>query len=299
MEFPQFKEELLEILPLITPLKTLNQIKPNEKFSKNAGERLLARLPDLPVTFWSNFRLIFKNKIFKPTRRLTMPQTLVSIIVALSILFGGSYAIEASGPGDVFYQADRVIEVFRERLTLSLEKEISLRFRFATERLEEAQKKISEGNIEDSMSGLAAYNKAIIEIIKIVGENQNSLNQEEIREMSQESLSKQAGILDRIRLSWPEHDTKHQHAYQKSYQIANMGAEALLGPNEDAPFGPPEEAPLGPNEDAPQAPNEDAPQAPNEDEHQAPNEDAPQEPNEDAPQEPNDDAPQGPTSGKP
>lgn len=207
-----------------------------------------------------------------------MPHIILSMIIALSLLFGGTFAVEASGPGDLLYELDRSVEQIRLRLTGNPEKALALRMQNASERLEEAYKKLQKGDVENALRAMEAYNKALDEI----NANEEGQVRTETRTMTQEEGALQQGTLDRIRLSQPE-EAQARSAFQKELQRANMGLEKL--------FGPPEEAPQGPSEDVPQGPNsEDA---------QGPTEEAPQGPNEDAPQGPTDDAPNGPSNGKP
>lgn len=273
-DFPQYENELREILPLLATVKSLNQIKPSKQFSWQATNRLVEKLPDAPVTIWDRFRHIFRNHTYLKNRSNKMPQIIVSIIIALSLLLGGSFAVEASGPGDFLYKLDRSVEQVKLQLTSNSEKALTLRLQNASERLEEAYKKLQQGDTENALRALQEYNK-VLDQIRI---NEREQVREETRTMTQDEGAQQAGTLLRIRESQPE-DAQAQSAFQKELQRANMGLEQLFGPPEEAPFGPgtedaqgpDDEAPLGPNEDAPQGPAEDAPQGPTEDSPNGPN----------------------------
>jgi hypothetical protein len=278
VDYPQYQHELREMLPLAISLSALQQIKPSKEFAWQAANRLTDQLPDAPVTFWDRIRLMLMNGTILKNRSIKMPHIILSMIIALSLLFGGTFAVEASGPGDLLYELDRSVEQIRLRLTGNPEKALALRMQNASERLEEAYKKLQKGDVENALRAMEAYNKALDEI----NANEEGQVRTETRTMTQEEGALQQGTLDRIRLSQPE-EAQARSAFQKALQRANMGLEKL--------FGPPEEAPQGPSEDVPQGPNsEDA---------QGPTEEAPQGPNEDAPQGPTDDAPNGPSNGKP
>jgi hypothetical protein len=265
-EFPQYEEELREMLPLIVSLKSMKQLEPSQEFSKNAGNRLAAKLPEAPVTFWDYVRHIFMNQQTYQNRRLSMNKIIISIIIVISLLTGGSYAVQAAAPGDLLYELDLGIEEVRLNLTANPEKLIALRIKFASERLQEAEKLLQEGKIEEAVIAFKAYEATVTEAIdegEIV-EHEEGLNREAVRTMTQEDLALQQGTLDRIRLSWDEEDDEHQarNAYQKAYQISNWGIEWLLGPPIDVPQGPAEDAPGQHNAPGPQGPTDVDPNGP-------------------------------------
>lgn len=277
-DFPQYEDELREMLPLLLAVKSLDQIKPSAQFSWQAANRIIEKLPDAPVTIWDRFRHIFRKNPYLLNRSNKMLQIVVSIIIALSLLLGGSYAVEASGPGDFLYQLDIGIEQVRLQWTTNSEKALTLRFQNASERLEEAYKKLQQGDTDNALKALQEYNK-VLDRIRI---NERQQVREETRTMTQDESAQQAGTLLRIRESQPE-DAQARSAFQKELQRANMGLEQLFGPPDEAPFGPGSEDAQGPNEEAPLGPNEDAPQGPSED----------------SPQGPSDESPNGPNKGKP
>jgi hypothetical protein len=296
-EFPQYRHQLAEVLPLMVSLKALHQVKPSESFSKHAAKRLVNKLPNTSVTFSEAVRLLFQRQILYPIRRFSMFKLMITLLMTLFLLAGGTNLVQATGPGDVLYPLDRAFEVVRLRITADPVEEIILRVMFAGERLAEAELKLGQGKLDHALTAIAAYDDAFVELEEKVG-NQDGQVRESLRIMLQEELALQAGTLDRIRLNWPE-DAQARNAFHIALQRSNMGVEHLFGPPESAPQGPNEDAPQGPNEEVPQGPSEDAPQGPNEEAPQGPIEDAPQVPNEDAPQGPNEDAPQGPTEDAP
>jgi len=269
-EFPEHEAELSELLPLSFSLKNLQAIKPSPRFTINANNRLEEKLSDHPVTFGALIRHIFKKQTYYPSRRFGMPQIIVSLIVAISLLIGGSFAVGASGPGDLLYDLDRGIEEFRLRITGSPEKATTLRIQNATERLVEAENKLQKGDLENAIRALEAYNRAVDEVIG----NEEAPVREEVRTMTQEEGATQAGTLDRIRLSQPE-NAQARSAFQKALQRANIGMDALFGPPEGAPQGPSEDVPQGPTSEDAQGPNEDAPQGPPEGPPYGPGKDKP------------------------
>ncbi len=264
-EFPEHASELSELLPLSYSLKNLQGVKPSARFTVNANHRLATKLSDHPVTFGAFVRHIFQKQTYQPTRSFGMSQIIVSIILAVSLLLGGSAAVDASGPGDLLYEIDRSVELIRLRLTGNPEKAAALRVEYATERLEEAEMKLQRGDMENALKAMEAYSSMVDEVI----DEKQVLNREEVRTMTQEEGALQAGTLDRIRLSQPE-DAQARSAFQKALQRANMGVDALFGPYEGAPQGPSEDVPQGPASDDAQGPTEEAPQAPPEDAPQGP-----------------------------
>jgi hypothetical protein len=307
-DYPQYRDQLAELLPLTLSLKALNQVIPSETFSKNAANRLSFNLPSISVTIREALRHIFQRQILNPIRRFGMLNLLITLVVAVSLLAGGMNFVQASAPGGLLYPLDHTLEQIRLRITADPLKEAQLRIQYANERLSEAELRLGQGQMEHALAALTAYDDAIVELVELV-ENQEGQVWAEVRTMAQEALANQAGTLDRLRLSWPE-DAQARNAFQHALQRTNQGVEQLFGPPESVPQGPsgqdaqgpnPEaqqgpnpEAPQGPNPEAPQEPNPDAPLEPNPEAPQGPNPDAPQEPNPEAPQEPNPDAPQEP-----
>jgi hypothetical protein len=265
-DFPQFEDQLREMLPLVVSLKSLEQVAPSQEFSRHAGQRLVGKLPERSVTFLSFIRHMFTNKGVTLQRRLNMVQILITLVMAISLLVGGSYTVQAAGPGDLLYDLDRTLENVRLNLTSNPEKQIALRIQFATERLEEAEKMLGKGKIAEAVMAFEAYQAAITDAVDEgeVVEHDQGLNREAVRTMTQEDLATQAGTLDRIRLSWDEEDDEHKarNAFQKAYQISNWGIEWLLGPAEHAPQGPAEDSPGQQVAPGPQGPTDVDPNGP-------------------------------------
>jgi hypothetical protein len=264
--YPAHQAELREMLPLVVSLQPLKQIQPAEKFSRQAGQRLVGKLPDAPVTFWDFIRHIFTNTGIYSKRRFGMTQIIITIIVALSLLVGGGYSVQAAAPGDLLYKVDRGLEEIRLNLTGNPEKVIALRIRYATERLEEAEKLLGKGKFAEAVMAFEAYQDAITDAVDEgeVVEHEQGLNREAVRTMTQEDLAMQAGTLDRIRLSWDEEDDEHKarNAYTKAYQVSNWGIEWLLGPPEGVPQGPGEDSPGQQVAPGPQGPTDVDPNGP-------------------------------------
>ena len=293
-EFPQYQNELREILPIAISIRSLNQIQPSREFAWQAANRLTNSLPDAPVTFLGRIRHnLMKDKSLL-NRSIKMPNIIISMIVVLTLIFGGTFAVEASAPGDLLYELDRGVEQIRLTLTKNPEKALALKLQNASERLEEAYKKLQKGDLENALWALEDYNKALEEI----NANEEGQVQQETRTMTQEEGALQAGTLDRIRLSQPE-EAQARNAFQKELQRANMGLDKLFGPPEEAPQGPSEDVPQGPASEDGQGPTEEAPQGPDEDAPQGPSQEEPPGPNEDSPQGPTDNAPPGPSNKKP
>ena len=296
-EFPRYKTELRETLPIIGPLKSLEQIKPSQAFSMNAGVRLASKLSDKSVTFRGLFRRTFTRESVQPIRRFRMTQPIIAVLIAVSMLVASPFAAQATAPGDLLYGLDRNIEQIMLRLNTDPDNGILLRMEFATERLEEAEQKLGESEIENALVALRAYDEAIVEIAELMEELPDQ-NRVTLRLMAQEEVALQEGLLTRLRLNWPE-DAQSRNAYQNALQRSNMGAEQLFGPPEIAPQEPTDLIPQGPSEEAPQGPNDSAPQGPSEEAPQGPIDATPQGPNDAAPQGPNDAAPQGPDGNTP
>lgn len=304
-DFPTHASKLRETLPLAVSLFDGQNVKPTPQFSKNAGNRMAAKLGDRSVTFWGFIRRIFTEPKLLSTRRFGMSQIIITIVLAIGMLTGGSYAVQAAGPGDLLYGVDLAIEQARLKLTANPEQQAALQLKFASERLVEAEKKLEAGKPEDAGEALSAHNQLMTNLAAFI-QNAGELDQIALRTMMQEELAFQQGILDRLRINWPE-DAQARSAYQTALERANMGADSLLGPPETAPQGPAEDVPQGsdsenaqgPAEEAPQGPGEEAPQGPGETEPGGPSEEAPQGPTEEAPQGPTGEAPNGPGNGKP
>jgi len=305
-DFPQYHNELREMLPLVVSLKSLEQIKPSQTFSQNAGLRLVSKLPDKPVTFWESIRHIFAQRQMKPKWRLRMSQIFISLLMAISLLVGGPVAVDAAGPGDLLFILDQALEQAQLNNISDPQEGVILRMAQATERLSEASAKFDKGKIDNALTALELYDALMNDLEEYII-RESGLNREEVRSMVQEELALQAGILDRVRFSWPE-DAQARNAYQKALQRSNMGVDTLLGPPEIAPQGPPENVPqgptgedaVGPSEEVPMGLKEEAPQGPNEEAPHGMNEEVPLGPNNDeTPHSPSKDAPYNPKEGMP
>ena len=290
--YPQYEQELRELLPIIHSLKTTGQNRPSQAFSQNAGLRLVEKLPKQPVTFWDQARLLLKGTNPYPFRRLSMPKIFATLIILIALAAGGVFSVDAAGPGDFLYDIDRGFEQIRLSFANTPEKATTLRLQFASERIEEGTHKLDNGEFQEATLAFKAYDNQVTAIAKLIA-TEDGIHREALLAMLYEALDIQRGILETKMENAP---VEAREAIQNGINFTHFGPpeDAPFGPSEDLPLGPSGESPLGPAEDTPTGPPEEAPFGPPE---EAPanqnNEEAPQGPSKEEPQSSIEDKPQG------
>ena len=292
-----------ELHQIAGALRSLKSLSPSPQFREFSPGKLTRALPEQPVTNLEVVRLNLRNILQNLKRRPVMTQVILSVILFFSLSLGGYAAVDASGPGDALYGLDTAIEQFQLAAANQPESILHLNLAHAVERLKEAEKALSENDLNNAMEAFHAYEREMVQVRALVA-NSTDAQQEQLQAKINAALEVHLQIMNRIMENASiQTQTALQQTIQNMLHVGDQPQEppedARKGPAEDAPQAPPEEAPQSPPEDAPQSPPEDAPQAPPEDAPQSPPEDAPQAPPEDAPQAPPEDAPQGPSEEAP
>ncbi len=281
--YPQHAQELREMLTLAQTLKPLQQLTPDAAFKKNAGTRLVDKLPDRPVTFFGFIRRILHRQEQKPVRRLRMIKILITAMTLLSFAIGGVFAADTAGPGDMLYGLNRTVEQFRLSLLNNPEKITTYRLTLANTRLEEAKNKLSQGDLENALTAFEGYDSEIAALAELVAASKGPQG-EALMALLEEALSNHQVILTDLLEKVPE------QAQAAIYQALQVSISMLDIPPFDPPFDPPGEPPFDP----PDAPPVDPPDGPPVDPPDGPPFDPPGEPPFDPPDAPPFDPPDGP-----
>jgi len=247
--YPQYRNELAELLTLAVPLKEAGDLQPRAEFVNQAGQRLLDKLPDQPVTFRRPSRRIGQKRASILRRRFGMTQIILAAALALMTATGGvAYAADSAEPGDFLYDVDLAVEQLRLNLTVNTQAEVQLRLQLATERLEEAQNRFAQGDPENGMEALSRYGDEISTIAQTVGEA-GGADREALLALWETAhavhLEVLTGLLDKV----PENALP---AIERALEKSNLLPEG-------APAGPPDKAPAGPSDDGGPGKSDDSP----------------------------------------
>jgi hypothetical protein len=169
---------------------------------------------------------------------------------------------------------------------------MTIRLEYAFERLDEANRKLAEDELEQAVVAFDGYHHQVYQIAKMIAGTQGEQREALLAQFYGALGVQRADIKETIQSVPEKARIEIQNALDAAPALDAQMRDDLETPIENGPQGTDGEAPQEPPEEAPQAPPEDAPQG-DDGEGQCPPEDAPQGPPEDAPQEPPEDAPQG------
>jgi hypothetical protein len=179
------------------------------------------------------------------------------LILALSI-FGGGTAVAAdfAEPGDLLYSLDLTIEHFRLDMAPDSETAARIHLENATERLEEAENKLNEGDIENGNVALEAYEREMATLANLVGKG-NGLNRDQLADLLEAAYSKHISVLEQLLEKVPE---PGKNGIRRALEASSISKKNLQkGSHEDLPKGPPEDKTTGPPEDKRTGKPEDKP----------------------------------------
>ncbi len=290
--YPQFENELRELFLLRADLAELSDAHPSQQFVQNAAANLIAKLPDHKLPFFARVNRSMQVNFLQPVRKMGMVPVIIGLILLFLVVAGGIRVVDASAPGDVFYNLDRTLEQVRLRLADVPENAMTIRLEYAFERLEEANRKLAEDELEQAVVAFDGYHCQVYQIAKMIAGTQGEQREALLAQFYGVLGVQRADIKETIQSVPEKARIEIQNALDAAPALDAQMRDDLEAPIENGPQGTDEEAPQEPPEEAPQAPPEDAPQG-DEGEGQCPPEDAPEGPPEDAPQEPPKDAPQG------
>jgi hypothetical protein len=166
--FPEYGQEIEELLPLALLLAQARGVEPPAEHHEAAASRLQARLagssrlPERsPVAApgpgtGERIRRLLEWLAVRPARRYAAIGLLALLLVALGGLAGVA-AVDAAGPGDALYRTDLALEQAQLWLARDEEGRTQLRLAFAGERLEEAEALAEEGDRGGLQVALVAY----------------------------------------------------------------------------------------------------------------------------------------------
>jgi hypothetical protein len=193
--FPQHQAELEPLLRKSIAIHSIADITPGPEFKTRGYNQLMEYLATHQfVTHQQPIRNIHYKSKPKLRWRFNMLQIIVVLVLILSGITGGvTYASDAAKPGDLLYGFDRAIEHVRLFLSPDEEETVRLHLLFAAERLDEAQKRLAEGDFVHAQIALADYAKAVSYLAKLVVSEKNTLAEWVIAE-----LIKHQALLDEL-----------------------------------------------------------------------------------------------------
>ena len=253
IKHPQHKHELTMLLDLTNVLKTLKNVNPSERFSKNAVERITQALVDRPVTFCEVVRFIFTKKPYRSKRKFSMAQVLVTFILLIALATGGVFAADAAQPGDVLYGFDRAFDQVKVMFISDPEIVVSTRLTYAAERLEEAKNKIEYGELDKALIAFEAYDHEIDQIARLVA-NADGLYYDNLAALLSEAFYIHKETLEHVFTLVPD---EAREAILNAIHVSLQNVVLPLNPPTDTVPVLPVEIPPAPPVDIPIVPPED------------------------------------------
>jgi hypothetical protein len=267
-QFPQFQNELGELITLIGPLKDLGEVAPRNLKQVKAREQFISNLPAREKPRFQNLAGIWALSLNLPRQRLrTVKIALTLLFTFMFLMVGGVFIVDASNPGDVLYGVDRKLEQMYLGTASSPEGKAKIHLGFAAERLKEARKEINEGRIENAIKALSFYNDEVSALVGLEGDA-GAIDQEQLSQYLTTVRTHHKDVLIELLSKVPE---TAQPAIQRAIEKSNPADNAPKGPPDmrknppadaegtpdDHPNGPPEG--VGPPDNIPaSATGEDA-----------------------------------------
>jgi hypothetical protein len=244
--YPQYKNELVELLGLVYSIKILDQISPRSQFVENASQRLVSKLPNRNVSYREKTRPI-KRQRQRLRLNFGVVRMVAIIVLALSVFTGGTaFAADSAEPGDTLYGLDLTFEQIQLSLAPTQEAAARIHLNIANERLEEAESKLGEGDYDNGNVALVAYEQEMATLADLVG-GETGIDQEELTELVVAEASRHLEVLEGLLEKVPE----------PAHKGILRAIEASNKPKKNVPQGPPEDRPVGPPEDKTTGPPED------------------------------------------
>ena len=173
-QYPEHRDELADLLPLLTKLQTGQQVTPAPAFRQAARQRLLSKLePATPVataavpvaptpSLWTRLQSWWaKSGWANKTVVAPRPALAWSLALVLILFFfigGGTfYAANQSLPGDTLYPLNQTVEQWRVDLARDEQSRFELQLAFADKRLHEAARLARRGDLAHMEEALAGY----------------------------------------------------------------------------------------------------------------------------------------------
>lgn len=255
--YPKYQDRLVELLGLVYALNSLDQISPRARFVENAGQRLVSKLLDRNDYYGQKTRPIRRKRQLNLTLRrgFGIVQIVILVVILLSAITGGTaFAADYAEPGDLLYGLDLKLEQIQLDLAPNAEAAVRIHLKIATERLEEAQNKLHDGDIDNGNIALDAYANEVAALAQLVG-SEGGVDQEILTELVDTALSRHQEVLRELLTKVP---VQARDGIQRALEASSKPKKNVpMGPPEDKPTGPPEDNTTGKPEDKTKGKSED------------------------------------------
>jgi len=259
--YPEYRDELLELLPLALAIRDLPAVSPRSSFRYAARGRILKEISARQQRPQGGrlkrvFQFTFPQFLLRPAFSLAV--ILVLLVATLSA--GTVYAAGGALPGDALYPVKTATE--EVRLTLSDDQaDAALYLQFADERLEEINRLAARGRYEDlaiAAQRLDSQMESAASLLDLY-EAEASDQYAQIDRLYEE-LEFTYVLLAALEDNLPE---PAQYGINRAMQASSKGQAKIaeLFPN-NFPPGPPGGVPPGQSGDTPVGPPEGKPEGP-------------------------------------
>ncbi len=271
-QYPEYRQQLLELLSLRQPLASLGQLSPRRAFAESAKQELMAKLPDRSAASRPPLSRLWQFRL--PVFRLRAG-TLISALAILTVIFlvthGVHRAASAAGPGDLLYGLNLKLEHVQKLLTRDAKAATRLRLDLANKRLAEVQDELEDGDIGNALIALQGYKDEMAAVIEIIYNTSGPERYALLDYLARTRLEH----LDILRLVLAKVPASAQSAVQHAIEASGSGDDLPISRPEAVPSDRPDdgepweeaalpEPPLGTPEGSPVTgtPRSDSPEAP-------------------------------------
>jgi hypothetical protein len=258
--YPEYKDELTELLSLAQALNSLSQFAPSQEYVETSLEDLISNLPNRKLTLRSRLESLWQSRLPVVGWRSATLIRSVAILLVVVVLTGGIlHTTSAAGPGDLLYGLNLKWEQVQVNLAPDAAAATKIHLDHASKRLQITQKRLNSGNLDSALLALEAYQNEIDVVNKLIL-NAPPVDQDTladlIRNARQLHLDVLEDLLGRVPLSA---QPAIQHAIEAFRAYDDQPHDSpVLQPveGEDVPAGtdesgPPEDLPVPPDIVAP------------------------------------------------
>ncbi len=177
--FPEYREELSSLLSQVEAFSAFSQQQPDSLYKVRSKNRLYAQISaNIPAVAKKTAR---RSSTF--SLRPILTATLV-VLISLSTVVGGVQAADQAAPGDWLYPVDLALEDTQLYFASGNIATARLHLEFASERVQEAERKFDAGEQDNGISAINHYNYQMLTVAEIY-KNSSETERQAIDEAAQ------------------------------------------------------------------------------------------------------------------
>jgi hypothetical protein len=167
--FPEYEQELTELLDLVQTLQSLGQLSPGPSFVAGARERLVARLPGRRAGSRGPLARLWWNRLpIIPLRVTPLLKAFAAVALVCVLAQGVLGAVSAAEPGGLLYGLSLRVERLPLVLPRSAEAATMTHLHLATKRLRDARTVLNDRQLDRILASFKAYENEMASVDELI-----------------------------------------------------------------------------------------------------------------------------------